>query len=512
MPLPSAPVRCRAKGIKSRLNTLVLSLIMTGFAGGPAASQSGEEIARTWCGSCHAYPEPSLLDRQTWTDHVLPQMGARLGIWSYRGRDYGIDVNTPDGIYSDVPLINPDDWERIVSFYETEAPETLVLPDQAPRLPVSLFTIETPEERSDFPTSTAILIDEASHNLLLGDSHALDLKVFDNDLEIVSELRTGGAISWIKSPPDGPYLVTTMGGDIGQGEQPFGLLLSVDPTTGKLSRLIRRLRRPVTMRDGDFNHDGRPDFLVAEFGTHSGKLSLHLSQPDGTLAARVLAEDAGATSLAIDDDDLLVLMAQGDERILRFRDFAGANPTEEVLLRFPPSQGSSSMTVSDVTGDGLPDILYTAGDNADISPIYKPYHGVYLFEGAADGSFRQTLFFHLDGATSAVAADFDMDGDQDIAAIAYYLNAARNPDDATFVFLENTGDGFLPGTIDGIGLLGRFVAITAGDIDGDGDKDIALANMAFGPYGPMVIPPARQHIWLEGPPFILLRNTTLSSE
>ena len=495
--------RCKARGSKSRG---LLTYVACGFLiAVPVAAQDGEALATDWCSSCHAYPDPQQLDRDTWVDHVLPQMGARLGFWTFRGEPYGIDASTPDGVYAPAPVMDPADWDQIVSFYETSAPDRLILPDSVPRTKLDMFSVETPDARSEFPTSTAIVIDESAQRLVLGDSYELDMEIYDRDLHKLAEVRSGGAISRIRPMGTGGYLVTTMGGNIGQGEQPFGLLLEFDPSTASMTRLARELHRPVNMLSGDYNADGIDDYVVAEFGTHTGKLSLHLSQRDGSLAETVLLNDAGVTSLVLDDDDLLVLIAQGDERIVRLRDFAGEAQIE-TLLRFPPSRGSSSLGVADINGDGLRDLLYTAGDNADISPIYKPYHGVYVYNGQPDGSFQQDFFFHLDGATSAVAQDFDLDGDLDIAAIAYYLNTERNLDEATFVYLENTADGFVAKTVEGLGHLGRFIAIAAGDIDGDGDADIALSNMAFGPYGPLTVSSELQHEWLSGPPFVLLRN------
>ena len=85
---------------------------------------------------------------------------------------------------------------------------------------------------------------------------------------------------------------------------------------------------------------------------------------------------------------------------------------------------------------------------------------------------------------------------------------SRGADETGFVYLENTGAGFVPHAIEQLGSLGRFVALSAGDLDGDGDADIALANLAFGPYGPMQVPDTLQAQWLAGPHVIVLRNTT----
>lgn len=471
----------------------------------PVWAEDGEVLAKFWCSSCHAFPEPQLLDKDTWHDHILPEMGARLGFQTFRGRDFGANPNAPVGIYPSEPLIDLIEWEQIISWYETNAPDKITLPDWQPRTRLELFEIEQPAGgKSDFPTGTAVHIDATDNRLLVGDSYELDIEIYADDLNLLEVVRSGGAISRIQRLPLKGYLATIMGGNIGQSELLLGLLIEISGPI--VTRLVPRLHRPVDMVFGDFNKDGKTDYVIAEFGTYAGKLSLHLSQSNGTLRETVLLHDGGVLSLAIAGDDLLVLIAQGDERILRLNDFASGYPVIETLVRFPPSQGSSSLSVLDFNDDGLLDLLYTAGDNADISPIFKVDHGVYLYAGQPDNSFRQEMFFHLDGTTSAIAEDFDQDGDLDIAAIAYYPNIARGVDETGFVYLQNNDGSFDPKYIDGIGTLGRFIAISAGDIDGDGDIDIALANLAFGPYGPLDVSPELQDKWLSGTHFILLRN------
>lgn len=487
---------------------------LTIFLGGfPAWAQDGEGLAKSWCSSCHAYPEPQLLDKETWETRVLPDMGARLGIGEYQGRIYHANPNAPVGVYASEPLMELSEWGQISAWYESNAPDLLELPAYRPRTPLQLFEIEQPRpEEGDFPTGTAVFIDEQASRLLVGDSYELDIEFYRKNLELLEVVRSGGATSRIIRMPSGGYLATIMGGTIGQSELLLGLLIGIVNADGSqvqpvVDRLVPRLHRPVDVVTGDFNDDGEYDYVIAEFGTYSGKLSLHMMQTDGTLSETVLLNDAGASSIAVVGNDLFVLVAQGDERIVRLRNFVdGASVVAETLLKFPPSQGSSSMKVLDFNGDGRSDALYTAGDNADISPIFKPYHGVYLFQGQPDGSLRQSMFFHLDGATNAVAEDFDQDGDLDIAAVAYYANLDRGLDQAGFVYLENNGEGFDAKYIEGLGGLGRFIAISVGDIDGDGDKDIALANLAFGPYGPMIVSTELQDQWLRGPRFVLLRN------
>ncbi|MBL4891137.1 MAG: VCBS repeat-containing protein [Rhizobiaceae bacterium] len=477
--------------------------------GSAVYAQDGEALAKTWCSSCHLFPEPQLLDKTTWADKVLPDMGARLGLKTFRDGTYRPNSKVPDGVYATEPLMEMAVWEQIKSWYESNAPDELALPRWQFRTRLEQFGIEVPErEEHDFPAATAILIDGASNRLLVGDAHETDLKIYGKNLDLLNEIRSGGIISRILPLPSGGYLATAIGGTISPTEDRHGLLVEI--ATDKvpaINRLVRGLRRPVDMAFGDFNKDEKTDYVIAGFGTHFGKLTLHLSQGDGRLGETVLLDDAGAISVKVVGDDLLVLMTQGDERIIRLENFASDQSiTAETIIRFPPSQGSSSMSVLDFNSDGIMDLLYTAGDNADISPVYKPYHGIYLFTGQKDNTFRQELFFHLDGAYGAVAEDFDQDGDMDIAVISYFPNIGQGLDETGFVYLQNNDGDFAPKYIEGIGKLGRFVAISAGDIDGDGDADIALANLAFGPPGPMEISPELQGQWYDGTGMVLLRN------
>ncbi|WP_431214812.1 FG-GAP-like repeat-containing protein [Puia sp. P3] len=90
------------------------------------------------------------------------------------------------------------------------------------------------------------------------------------------------------------------------------------------------------------------------------------------------------------------------------------------MLRWPPSYGSSYFELADFNGDGFADIVYTCGDNADFSPVLKPYHGVYIYLNDGHNSFRPWYFFPINGCYKAVARDFDGDGDLDLAAIAFF--------------------------------------------------------------------------------------------
>ena len=101
---------------------------------------------------------------------------------------------------------------------------------------------------------------------------------------------------------------------------------------------------------------------------------------------------------------------------------------------------------------------------------------IYLNDGS--WNFKESWFFPLNGAFKAVAADFDGGGDLDIAAISYFPDYDKSPEES-FVFLENIGTKshleFKPHTFPD-SARGRWLTMDVGDVDGDGDLDIVLGG------------------------------------
>jgi hypothetical protein len=264
-----------------------------------------------------------------------------------------------------------------------------------------------------------------------------------------------------------------------------GCLASLDLKTGKSTKLIDTLKRPVYFEMGDFNGDHRSDFVICEFGNYAGMLEVFEQLSDGKYKAHQIEASPGSRKVIVQDfnndgrPDILALLSQGNERINLYTNQGNFDIRVSTMLSFPAVYGASYFEIHDFNRDGSFDILMTNGDNADYSPILKPYHGVRIFLNDGKNNFKEQWFYAIHGASWAVARDFDEDGDLDIAVTTFFPDYKSNPQES-FVYLENNDLHFKPYTIGGVP-PGRWLVMEAGDIDGDKDTDLILGALDFKP-------------------------------
>ena len=179
--------------------------------------------------------------------------------------------------------------------------------------------------------------------------------------------------------------------------------------------------------------------------------------------------------------------------------------TERQVFRRQPAFGHTHFELADFDDDGRPDLLVTNGDAGEYPSPPKAFHGVRILLQRDGLHFREAFFFPLPGAYRALARDFDGDGDLDVAAVSWFPDYARSPEDG-FVLLENRGGmRFAPTTIPEHA-DGRWLTLDAGDLDADGDEDLVLGSAL---RGAGQIPRAVMAHWEERAlPFLVLENLT----
>ncbi|HHH49614.1 MAG TPA: VCBS repeat-containing protein, partial [Saprospiraceae bacterium] len=177
-------------------------------------------------------------------------------------------------------------------------------------------------------------------------------------------------------------------------------------------------------------------------------------------------------------NDIIALMAQGDEAVFYYQNNGDDSFTEKRLLSFSPLNGSQYIELADFNNDGLDDLLYVCGDNADKTPHLKNYHGIYIFINDGDLNFTQSYFYPMNGAYKAMPRDFDLDGDLDIAAISFFPDYLNYPEES-FIYLENKGNLVFSDSSFPQSTNGRWIVMDAADMDADGDIDIALGSFVY---------------------------------
>ena len=466
-------------------------------------------------------PDPSLLDSKTWEKGVFPNMGPRLGIFQYGSQIYPSyihDLNLDSNFYPKKPVLNLDQWQNIIDYYTATSPDSLPKQDRRQSIQSILpfFSVQAPQFDYPNPTTSFVKINgDSSHPLIIGDALKHSIYFLNRQLEIKDSLHYGPVV-------DIDFIQDKMlACDIGilyPNNGKFGKAQFITNEHGRMNldstSLFGELRRPVQITSADLNNDGKPDYVVCEFGNLIGALSWMENLGNNKFARHVLRALPGAIKAYINDynhdgaPDIWVLFAQGEEGIFLFTNRGNGNFETKEILRFPPSYGSSYFEFADFNKDGYPDIVYTCGDNADFSPILKPYHGVYIFLNDGKNQFQQKYFFPINGCYKAMARDFDGDGDLDIATISFFADYDHQPEES-FVYLENKGDSanggkgfnFQPYSFPGAG-SGRWLTMDAGDIDGDGRLDIVLGNFSLGAPGMRSV-----NNWKNFAPFLLLKNT-----
>ena len=461
-------------------------------------------LATNICSQCHLFAEPSLLNKATWRDQVMPLMRKSMNLAAIE--------NDP----SPNSRILMKEWDAIWNDYYLVAAPERALP-QDPRPPIvpdlTLFKVEDPHYQPTNCFASMVHIDTEAHQVYIGNALTKSIDVLDANGRLLSSTPVDSTLVHLLKRPDG--WIGTQIGFVPPSDIPLGRVTFYDKTGNRFEKradLLTNLIRPVHTSVAALDVPGQEDLVVCSFGNILGRMSWYAPQGPGKYSEHTLVERPGSLiSRVIDVDhdgkpDIVVLTAQAKEGIFLYRNQGHGEFTEQPLIQQPPVWGYVYFELADFNGDGYPDILTANGDLGDFACPPKKYHGVRIYLNDGHWNFKESWFYPLNGAFKAIAADFDGDGDLDIAAISYFPDYDKSPEES-FVFLENVGTkGSLKFTAHTFpdSSRGRWLTMDVGDLDGDGDLDIVLGGAYLVPFR---APQQLKDRWHnEGPSILILRN------
>ncbi len=453
--------------------------------GGELTKAKIQRIQR-FCGDCHPLPMAKSFPKSNWEKEV--QQGFNFYHDSKR-----TDLEVPE-------------FEDTVSYFREAAPEKVIVPradgmKPAPS-PVRFVSGKAVATGEVGPFTAHLVWDNASKSLLHTDMLGGTLRQWTPNPDSKAEMEgadeligTGRSICRVHLcdwNQDGrqDYLV----GDLGTftvGDHHYGsvaLHLALEAGGYKKVLLAENLARVVEAKPFDYDDDGDLDVLVAEFGWRTtGSLKL-LRNVGGTadepqMNVEVLDPRHGCLGIEIADldgdskQDFVVAYGQEFESVEAYLNRGAGKFEKQLLLKLPdPSFNSSAFQVVDVDRDGLLDIVHVCGDIMD-TYIPKPFHGLRVIKNQGNGKWEEHDLGLLIGALQSTVADFDGDGDLDIAAVGLFqFPTANDPGafDSICWWEQQDNLQFTRHSIERDHC--SHAACTSADVNGDGRIDLIVGE------------------------------------
>jgi hypothetical protein len=245
---------------------------------------------------------------------------------------------------------------------------------------------------------------------------------------------------------------------------------------------VSLLGRPYAVLVTDFSRDGRPDLVASvtcgsPYCQASGLVALR-GRDDGsfeqTFAWSVSLGSAvtlAASDLDADGDVDLLYGSSTSMQIIP--GLAGGGFDSDSIIGLVSGYGNN-VAISDLNGDGLPDILDVTGPGF---AMVLPGHGDLTF-----GTMPLRTFGLL--TTAAVLDDFDDDGRNDIAAVSWYSGGYPPDREDGAMFLGADNDAFSPAIpFNAAANYSAAYALASADFDQNGRRDLIVAGLPPNDYG-----------------------------
>ena len=253
--------------------------------------------------------------------------------------------------------------------------------------------------------------------------------------------------------------------------------------------LLEKTSRVTYVAAADFNHDGRPDLIVGQFGYIEGEIRWMENNGDWNFESHSLLDLPGTIVAPVVDlngdghPDVVALVAQDSEEVHAFEGDGHGHFRNRVLYGSTNKDyGSSGLCIADLNHDGKPDIVYTNGDGFDYAtPGSRPWHGVQWLENLGGGKFTYHRIGDFPGAFSPVVADINGDGYDDIICSSGF-NDWNDKNAVSLMCFENDGTNhFIPRVL--AHAPTHLITLQAADLFNDGRVELVTgAFMFYPPY------------------------------